>query len=60
MFNYLQKTKVQQAEKGREGISGSRSLVEALRLQGMPKRREESGVAMTQDVRMGVGRQGLK
>ena len=38
LFNYLQKNKVQQVEKGREGIPGSRSLAEALRLQGVPKR----------------------
>lgn len=38
VVNYLQKNKVQQAEKGREGTPGSRSLVEALRLQGLPKR----------------------
>lgn len=38
LFNYLQKNKVQQVENGREGIPGSRSLAEALRLQGVPKR----------------------
>lgn len=49
VVNNLQKNKVQQAEKGREGTPGSRSLVEALRLQGLPKRWGGVGVGCGSD-----------
>lgn len=58
MFNYLQKNKVQQVVKGREGIPGSRSLAGALRLQGVPQRWE--GVRCGPDPGSADGSQGGK